>query len=350
MNDEREHYPAELDRRILSALLDMADEHDAGFDEDLVARFACGWVTEEERDQAISLFAHSDAARARLIEMRNRLQTATQAAVAEDATLSGAVRKAAGALISAGIRWRRLCEESLRGAVLSAEQRRSFQATFSQLMAGIEASRPPVAYARSAAPKLQVYVYPSGPNVELTISKGVDGIVASVDFEPGATVPEELTLTLGVPGTESLYCGTAPVIDGSWRLQIPNPPARLADLDLAGAPFGLIAGGDTMPPPITVDVQDRDQVVTAWVRPTAPPHVENGELRLSISIPPDLRAQWAGRTLSLTVRVAGVRLVVGRWAVDELPQEEVIELRAPLEGAEDGKLELTSILLLELSR
>lgn len=349
-------------RAIVEALVDSSLDNTArpGVDEDALARFACGWVTVEERDEVVSALTASRDLRERLLQMTERLREAETGVEARqrnfqaDPTLRQAMESALRGCASALARWG---EAFSKGNTGSEEERRSLRSVLMGIGKRLEPKGTSFAYAtaRGAGPA-KVLVEPGNVFAELDVRvDDGESLVAHAHFSQPFPEPREVSLYVVEQGGAWSWIGSNLAKGADWNLETPEYASMLG-LDpgeLNAQCFALSEGRWFMPRGwvalrISEELHQRGISSPTRLRLRKPPSVQGESFVIGFELPAPVRETFANDRLTLSVDVGSASFVLGAWAVKELPSSLDVELVAPSLGIPDGEFQLHSAINLML--
>ena len=341
-----------LTSEILSALMDCYDSevketpNDDDF-ETLLAQFACGWITDEERTTVISKLTESEELRLRLLEMRETLKSSKQGVLsANDPVLAKAVMMSVKGLMNVYSHWKEACVSVLAAGSARLDEIRSLHTAMRRIDARWSLQPAGAALTRGETRTGTITIQPGNTVAQLHIQTTSNGDATfNAEIRSPWERAKDLSLYVVGPDGEWIFLGSASTDGLQWQLAVTRFGERLgsAVTDLNTSWLAL-AEGPHLPKRSTLRLDRTTDGVdsSVWLATTTPASVLGGEFSVGIELPDAVRAELVGGMIVASVNLGAVNYVIGRWRVSDLPGSRQVFLRAPLDGVEDGEIEMES--------
>jgi hypothetical protein len=355
-------------QQIIAALLDSAldDLPQHELSEEALARFACGWVTEEESEAVLMALTWSSSMREHLLELRRNL-VAAEASPEERVRIFGQNKKL-GDVMAAALQssikvlssWSKAWTVGTDMATFAVEEKRSLRSLLLGLGATIQANagQPAAARTRGRSQTAKVVVEPGNIFANLSIYVASDeSLVADAEFSEPFKEPKEISLYVVEPGGAWSWIGSNTANGSRWNLKTPQYGAMLGlpTGDIASHCFALSEGRWLMPRGwvalhVHEDIAERKVASPTRLRLRRPPVISNGEFVMSFELPDTLREAHLKDCLTVSISVGAASYVLGSWKVRDLAPTPEVELRVPSAGLQDCEFESHSGIQLTIRR
>ncbi len=350
---------------IVEALLDssLEDRRPPPVNEDALARYACGWITPEERDSVVAALTASADMRARLIQMTESLRSAGQgvddrnSVFESDSALKRVMVSALKSTSRVLANWEDACTQGPNHPELRVEEKRSLRSLFLGMGKRVEPLRlSPSFSATRGAQTAKVVVEPGNVFADLAIRvEEDDSLFAKAKFSQPFAEPREISLYIVEPGGAWAWIGSNLARGSDWTLATPEYASMLGLVpgEAASHCFALSEGRWFSPRgwvALYISDQLRGKKITSptRLRLRTAPAVRNGNFILGFEFPDSLREVFAQDRLTLSIDFGGATLMLGEWNVRELPPSLDVELSAPSLGVPDGEFEMHAAMNLML--
>lgn len=339
---------------IVAALIAVGNTESIGpVDEEALARFACGWVTEDEQDAVIAALTKSSGLRDRLLEMKAALERSQESAEArlqmtrDCGPLGRVLDEALRASMTAFSHWNEVCRHVQNAG---SDELRTVRAELMKIGASLRSA--PVGFATTRADSLQtlVLVHPGDVNAELTVwCDEKDTLFAKARFLKPFEEPKEVSLYVVEPGGAWAWLGSSVAVSSHWSLEA-HGCSRMLDIppgDFSSQWFTL-AEGKYFAPRRTIKVRVGEEARTQSAAPYVHlrlwkgPEVCDGVFRIGLELPETLRESYLNAKLTAALDIGSTAYFLGSWPLADLPEDRHVELAVPLAGVPDAEMEIFS--------
>lgn len=357
---KRDEMPLSADAiEIATALMASVPEPRSIVDEDLLARFVLGWVSEIEHAAVVSAITASPSLRTRCLSMFDQVRAMQAGIEARDSILrrEPSLAEALKAILERSLKycyqWRSICEQAIGGHLNQEVPVRQMLLNFGNSLS-LSPVRP--ALTRSGRRKSDVSIQPNGRRATLEVDEIEGGLHVKAELLEALDQDNEISLYAVEPGGGWVWIGSALVSGLSWSLNAPHV------LDMLGLTFEefdpgwlvLVEGrmlprGDSITLTIAENLRQAELGHSVRLKLIQPPTVKDGQLSMRFAVPPALRERYKDAVLSLSLDLGPVRYPVAALPISELGHEPAVEMSAAMPGViEDGEFEYLPGLSLEL--
>lgn len=350
---------------IVEALLDSALEGKSmpPVSEEALARYACGWITPDEKDAVVAALITSSDMRDRLIQMTEALNYAGQSVnnrneiFESDSALKRVMVAALKSTSRVLANWKEACTQGLNHPELREEEKRSLRSLLKGMGKRIEPLRlAPSFSATRGAQAAKVVVEPGDVFADLAVRvEEDDSLFAKAKFSKPFAEPREISLYVVEPGGAWAWIGSNLARGSDWTLSTPEYASMLGLVpgEAASHCFALSEGRWFAPRgwvALYINDELRGKKITSptRLRLRTAPAVRHGNFVLGFEFPDSLREAFAQDRLTLSVDFGGATLMLGEWNVRDLPPSLDVELSAPSLGVPDGDFQMHSSMNLML--
>jgi hypothetical protein len=302
--------------------------------EDLLVRYAFGWVTVEEEGAVMETLIRSSDLRHKLIGIRRSIDHTGSRSESVKRFLDHAVETAIAAYgaIEQGVGdWKSGGEGAfvIRHAIRALADRS-------------RAGRPGLAFTRSAnsLPFIESKGVPATMCAKLTDDGGLEVWGVSDDSARSPNRPLRLEIVDEVWGT--IQIGTSEPVGGEWRFSV-NHFGPWDSETLAATRFRVRFGDEAAGQDLgTIAVQtDAGQFMRCPL--SLPPSVRDRELSLRVEFDSEFRTRYAERILDFALQAGPLSIPLRSWEVCQLPRDG--RLSAPTPCSIEGPLPRAAITL-----
>jgi hypothetical protein len=340
-----------LAAEIITALLNSSVEDNLPAEqiEELLTRFVCGFLTDDEKALVIGALTESGELRMQMLELRDQLKLQSQGlseqtrVFHQDPTFANTLRNSLAAMLIAYGRWKSVCRMAFTTEPSRTEDPIIGQAfrTF-----GDSLRRQPLAIASTRGEETSnLILVDSGPTTaEISAHVLIDGsLQVSATLNPPLDIDRELSLYAVTNEGAWAFLGSSVAVSSKWSLAVEHFMERL------GVPAGSLSGslfalteGPAFPSRQSIRLRRSDGRFDSWLSLVRQPAVSAGVFSVIVDIPEAVRSSLAGGVIAASISLGSAQFHIGEWSIDSLPSVNEVILQAPLPGITDCEIEVLS--------
>ena len=358
--DPRELHP--MTPAILAALMGAAKDDSISHSdfEPLLARFVCGWVSDEERKSVMSALTESSEYRIRLLEMRENLKQtmvsleARDRVFERDPVLARTITGTIPLLMNLYLHWRLTCQRAFSDTLMSSDEKSVIQVVMRQIGAGLRLQGSAIAATRGENMGAKISIEPGAAMADLALQVDSNGMLqAGAALDQAFDGPNELSLFVVGSEGDWIFLGSSSSEGTRWELKVSQCPEWI------GIPVGSVSANwfalterQTLPLKRTIRLDCGGELFadgkasSMWLPITRAPAVNDGSFSIGFDLSDSQRVALREATIVAAVDFGGYPYIIGQWPVSDLPESTVVTLATPLPGVSDGEVELQSAITL----